>query len=60
MTKLVDVACSRGFHLGLDLNEELMEGNDVDDQPIPIIKLPQALEYAQPLSKLSIVRSFLL
>jgi hypothetical protein len=36
--------------LGLDLNAEPMEGNDVDDQPTLIIKLTQALEYAQSLS----------
>ena len=35
---------------GLDLNEEPMEGNDVNDQPTPIIKLYQAREYAQLLS----------
>jgi hypothetical protein len=33
--------------LGLDFNEEPMEGNDGDDQPTPIVKLSQALEYAQ-------------
>jgi hypothetical protein len=27
-----------------------MEGNDVDDQPTPIVKLPQAREYVQLLS----------
>jgi hypothetical protein len=37
--------------MGLDMNEEPMEGNDVDDQPTPIVKLPQAREYAQLLSK---------
>ena len=37
----------REVHLGLDLNEEPMERNDVDDQPTPIVKLPQAHEYAQ-------------
>jgi hypothetical protein len=36
--------------LGLDLNEEPMKGNDVDDRPTPIVKLPQAREYAQLLS----------
>ena len=29
-----------------------MEGNDVDDQPTPIVMLPQAREYAQLLSDL--------
>jgi hypothetical protein len=33
----------REIHLGLDLN-------DVDDQPIPIVKISQAREYAQLLS----------
>ena len=27
-----------------------MKGNDVDDQPTPIVKLPQARAYAQLLS----------
>ena len=40
MVELVDLACSREIHLGSDLKEELMEGNDVDDQPTPIVKLP--------------------
>ena len=38
---------SRVTHLGLDLNEEPMEGNDADDQPTPIIKFLQASAYAQ-------------
>ena len=38
------------IHLGLHLNEEPMEGNDVDDQSTPIVKLPQACEYTQLLS----------
>ena len=50
MVELVDLAWGREIHLGLDLNEEPMEGNDVDDQPTPIVKLPQAREYAQLLS----------
>ena len=33
MAELVDLAWGREIHLGLDLNEEPMEGNDVDDQP---------------------------
>jgi hypothetical protein len=41
----------KGIYLGLDLNEEPMEVNGVDDQPTPIVKLPQACEYAQLLSK---------
>ena len=50
MVELVDLAKDRENHLGLDMNEEPMEGNDADDQPIPIDKLPQAHEYAQLLS----------
>jgi hypothetical protein len=34
-----------GVHLGLDMNEEPMKGNDVDDQPTPIIKLLQTYDY---------------
>ena len=37
--------------MGLDSSEEPMKGNDVDDQPTPIVKLPQACEYGQLLSK---------
>ena len=40
----------RQIHLSLDLNEKPMEGNDVVDQLTPIVKLPQACEYAQLLS----------
>ena len=58
IVELVDVAWSRKVHLDLNLNEETMEGNDVHDQPIPIVKLSQAHEYAQLLSNLSILRSF--
>ena len=47
MAKLVDLVWGREFHLGLDLNEEKMNENDVDDQPTPIVKLPQARDYAQ-------------
>ena len=50
MVELVDLAWAREIHFGLDLNEKPMEGNDVDDCPTPIIKLPQAHEYAQLLS----------
>ena len=57
MAKLVDLAWGRGLHLVLNLNEEPMKGNDVDDQPIPIIKPPQVHEYAQLLSILSILWS---
>ena len=31
MGELVDLAWGREIHLGLDLNEEPMKGNDVDD-----------------------------
>ena len=40
----------REIHLGLYSNKEPMEGIDVDDKPTPIVKLPQAHEYAQLLS----------
>ena len=50
MAKLVAFAWGREFYLGLDLHEEPMEGNDVDDQPTPKVKLPQAHEYARLLS----------
>ena len=59
MAQLVDLAWCREVFLGLDLNEEPMEGNDVDDQPTPIVKIPQACEYAQLLSNFAIIlRSF--
>ena len=45
------VAWGRGIHMGFDFNEEPMEVNDMDDQLAPIVKLPQACEYAQLLSK---------
>ena len=47
MAKLVDLAWGRSIHLELDLNEEPMEGNNVDDQPTRVVKLPQAHEHAQ-------------
>ena len=47
MGKLVDLAWGRELHLGFNSNKETMKGNDVDDQQTPIIKLPQAHEYAQ-------------
>lgn len=40
----------RETHLSLDLNEEPMKVNDVDDQLTPIVKIPQACDYAQLLS----------
>ena len=54
MAKLVDLAWGRKIHLGLDLNEEPMEGNDVDDQPTPIVKLFQAHKYAKLLSNFGV------
>ena len=50
MAKLVDLAQGREVHLSLDLNEEPMEGNDVDDLPTQELKLPKVHEYAQLLS----------
>ena len=44
----------RESHLGSYLNEEPMEGNDVDDQPTPTMKIPQAHEYAQLLSNFAV------
>jgi hypothetical protein len=35
----------REVHLGLDRNEEPMLGNDMDDQPRPIVKYYEAREY---------------
>ena len=37
--------------MGLDLHEKPIKGDDVDNQPTLIIKLPQAYEYAQLLAK---------
>ena len=48
--ELVDMAWGREIHLDLDLNGEPVEGNDVNDQPKPIVKFPQACEYAHLLS----------
>jgi hypothetical protein len=47
MIELVDFVWGRKIHLGLDLNEEPMKGND---RPTPIVKIPQANENAQLLS----------
>ena len=58
MAKLVDFGWGREIHLGLNLNEEPMEGNDLDDQSTTIVKLPQAHWYAQLLPNLSILFSF--
>ena len=38
MVELVASARGREIHSGLGLNEEPTEGNDVDDQPTPIVK----------------------
>ena len=54
MVEFMDFACSREIHLGLNLHEEPKEGNDVDDQPTSIIKLPQAHAYVQLLSNLAL------
>ena len=48
MAELVDLAWDNPF--GFRLNEEPIEGNDVDGQPTPIVKLPQVCEFAQLLS----------
>ena len=42
MAKLVDLARGREIHLGSNLNEEPIKGNDVDDQPTPILKHHEA------------------
>jgi hypothetical protein len=52
MDEWVDLAFGMGQRDPLDLNEEPMEGNDVDDQATTIVKLPQARENAQLLSDL--------
>ena len=50
----MDLAWGRGIHLGLDLNEEPVKGNELNDQPSPMVKLPQAYEYAQLLSNFAV------
>ena len=50
MVELVYLTRVREIHLGLDLNAKPMEEVNVDDQPKPIVKLPQALECTQLLS----------
>ena len=47
MDELVDLAQGTKTYLCLDLNEEPIDGNDVDEQRTRIVKLPQAHEYAQ-------------
>jgi hypothetical protein len=39
MVELVDLACGREGQLHLNLDGKPMEGNDVDDQIVPIFKL---------------------
>ena len=54
MVELVGLVWGREIHLGLNLNEEPMKNNHVNDQPTPIVNLPQA----QLLSTLSTLQSF--
>ena len=60
MGELIILAWSKEIRLGLDFNEEPMEGNDVDDQPTPIVKLPRAYEHAHyyQILQWSILHSF--
>jgi hypothetical protein len=44
MVELMHMAWGGEIHLGLDLNEELLEGNDVDDQPTTIVMHLEAHE----------------
>ena len=62
MAELIKLAWGREVHLDLDLNEEQMEGNDVDDQPIPIVKFlkPVSMPNYYQIFKWSILWSFLL
>ena len=39
MVELVDLAWGREVQLNLDLNGKPMEGNDLDDQLVPMVKL---------------------
>ena len=57
MVELVDLAWGREVHLVLHSNEEPMNGNDVDDQPTPIVKLAQSHEYAQLPSNFAVMHS---
>ena len=59
MTKWVDLARGREIHLDLDLSEERMEKINVDDQSTPSIKLFQACDNAQLLSKKIAVEHFM-
>ena len=51
----MDLAHGREVHLGLDLNEESMEGSDVDDQPTPIVKISSSPSVCQLLSNFVVV-----
>ena len=57
MAQLVDLTWCMEVCLGLDLNEEPMERNDVDDQPTQIVKFSQACEYAQLFSNFAMEHS---
>ena len=46
MVELMDLVLGRNIHIRLELNKEPIEGIDVDDQPTPIVKLPEAYECA--------------
>ena len=58
MAKLVDLTWDREIHLGLNFNEEPMEGNDMDDRPTPTVEVPQTHQYAQLLPNRSILHNF--
>ena len=40
MVEQVDLAWGREIHLGFYLHKEPTEGNDMDDQPTPIVEVP--------------------
>ena len=60
MVALVDLAWAREIHLGLDLNEEPMEWDDVDDCPTPISSFlkPMSMPNYYQILQWSILRSF--
>ena len=45
--ELVDLAWGREIHLALNWNEEPMEGDEVNDRPIPILKPTSLHKYYQ-------------
>jgi hypothetical protein len=47
VAELVDLTWEKRNPFGFIFDEEPLKGIDVDDEPTPIIKLPQAYEYAQ-------------